>query len=472
MVRLTVSIITLIVLTTVTALAQEHAQAALTVKTERVIVFKDGYCMFIKNAVGETDAAGRASIDGIPDAAVLGSFWVTPKTGKLTNMIAKPIIIPRQGRQERRKVLLLEFDSAGSQRSVEVQVLHLSPGIRWIPTYRLALNKDGGADMMMQAEILNEAEDITDVAVDLVVGVPNFRFKDVVSPLSLESNLSNPLLQAAPQLMTQSMSNIMATQRMGDLRELPAETGRIAQPGVPAVPPELAGEGAQDLFVYHVPPLTLAAGQRAAIPLLSARVPFRHLYTWDVRLSRAGAEALPTGAAHISPVKLLKNDVWHQIELTNNTDVPWTTGAALMMQDYLPVAQELLTYTSVGSKCQIPLTVAVDVRGTYTEEEVARDLNALHFDGRDYVRISKKGTLQVTNRKKDSIDLTITCEFGGNATKASDGGEISVIDFADEDWRDFRGVPALTGHSTVRWNLKLSPGETKKVTCEYSYYAR
>jgi len=120
----------------------------------------------------------------------------------------------------------------------------------------------------------------------------------------------------------------------------------------------------------------------------------------------------------------------------------------------------------------VPLTVAVDIRGTYTEEETARELKAIRFDGDDYVRISKKGTLRVTNYKKEPADLMIACEFGGNATKASDGGTITVSDFANDDWRDFRGSRALTGHSTIHWELTLQPGSTKELTCEYLYYAR
>ncbi len=471
MVRFTASVVTALVLFTATVFAEAYPSGTLDVETVRVIVFKDGYCMFVKRASGKADQGGDALVEGIPDSMVLGSFWAIPETGKLNSITAKQRIIPRQARQETEKSLLLEFGPDAADREVKLTLLHFGPGVRWIPTYRISLHESGEADMAMQAEILNEAEDLTGVAADLVVGVPNFRFKDVVSPMSLEATLRNALQQAAPQLMSQSMSNVLLSQRVGEFRGQPAETEAPA-PGVPSLPPELVGEGSQDLFLYHVPRLTLRAGERAAIPLVSTRVPFRHIYTWDVRLSRSGTEAIPGRGKHASPIRLLKNEVWHQIELTNRTDVPWTTGAAMVMDGYLPVAQELLTYTSVGAKCQLPLTVAVDVRGTYTEEEVAREPGAIHFDGNDYVRIAKKGTLQVTNHKSESVPLMITCELGGNATEASDEGNIVVSDFVGEDWSDFRGSRALTGHSVIRWNLVLGAGETKEVTCEYFYYIR
>jgi hypothetical protein len=425
--------------------------------------------MFIKEATGKISPEGKAVIDNIPNAMVLGSFWVVPQTGKAPSVLARQQVIPKQGKQEIEKSLLLEFDAEKERERAELTVLYLGPGLRWIPTYRITLKKEDEADIGMQAEILNEAEDLVDAKVELVVGVPNFRFKDVISPMSLEPRLLNALQQAAPQLMSQTMSNVLFTQRS---REVRGRQPTIAFAEVPALPEELTGEESQDLFVYHIPRLSLRAGQRAAIPLKSVNVPIRHIYTWDVKLSRSGTEAVPGRGAHPSPVRLLKNEVWHQIELQNKTDVPWTTGAALIMDQFLPIAQELLTYTSIGGKCLLPLTVSMDIRGTYSEEETGREPKAIHFDGHDYVLITKQGKLRVTNYKTEQITLIITCEFGGNATEASDDGKIVVSDFVNEDWRDFRGNRSLTGHSTISWELKIDGGKTKEISCQYFYYAR
>ncbi len=470
MVRFAACVIAMLSVLVTAAVAAADSSPALDVDTERIVIFKDGYCMFIKRASGRADAAGRASINEVPDAMVLGSFWIIPSEGELVSATAKQRIIPGRTRHETEKSLLLDFGPAMAGRDVEATFFYFAPGIRWIPTYRIALGDDGKADMTMQAEIINEAEDLESVPTNLVVGVPNFRFKDVVSPMSLEATLRNTLLEAAPQLMSQTMSNVLMSQRVADIRALP----EAAAPGVgvPALPSELAAGESQDLFLYEIPRLTLRRGERAAIPLMSATIPFRHIYTWDLHLARSGVEAVPGRGRHSSPVRLLKNEVWHQIKSTNDTDAPWTTGAALIMDGYLPVAQELLAYTSIGAENLLPLTVAVDIRGTYEEEELGRELKAIHFDGNDYVRISKRGTLRVTNYKKDSADMVITCQFGGNAVKASDGGKISVGDFANEDWQSFRGSRALTGHSTIRWELALDPGETKELTCEYFYYTR
>ena len=54
----------------------EKNASELELKTVRVIVFKDGYTLIIKRGVATTDKAGEVFTDEVPDAAVLGSFWV------------------------------------------------------------------------------------------------------------------------------------------------------------------------------------------------------------------------------------------------------------------------------------------------------------------------------------------------------------------------------------------------------------
>ena len=449
-----------------------QAVTRLSTKTVRIVVFKDGYCMVIKKVTGKIDADRRAIVAEVPSTAVLGSFWMVSDKADLTSVVVRQKIVPRIGRTDTEKQLELEFDPKTPEGDTELTWSYFGPGIRWIPTYRIGIGPENNAELLMQAEILNELEDIEGIPVDLVVGVPNFRFKDVISPMSLQASLVNTLQQSAPQLMgQQSMSNAMFTQRAGEYRGSPDYEDSTAATA-PALPSSLTGEGAQDLFFYTIPNLTLRAGERAAVPTLAAKVPFKHIYTWDVHLQRAGVESAPTKGSHLSPVKLLKNEVWHQIEITNTTGLPLTTGAAMAMQGMLPIAQELLTYTPIAGKTQMPLTVAIDVRGTYAEEEISREANGIQFDSNNYARITKKGTLRVTNHKKEAVALLITSQFGGNCTQASDDGKFTQVDFSQDDWSNFRGHPALVGHSTVSWQLDVKPGETREVSCQYYYYVR
>jgi len=56
--------------------------------TEQVVVFKDGYCLVVKDGVAKTDGNGFAHTYEVPGAAVLGSFWAIPEVGEIKSMVA------------------------------------------------------------------------------------------------------------------------------------------------------------------------------------------------------------------------------------------------------------------------------------------------------------------------------------------------------------------------------------------------
>lgn len=455
------------------------AETTLEAKTSRVVVYKDGYVMVTKEVAGTVGIDGRGVIKELPENVGLGEFWMEPGQ----DGAGDPTVVARNryqqkpgGQVETKKEIVLQFPTAKNAKTpVKLDWEYYRPGIRWIPTYRLTLGKDGKARLRMQAEILNEMEDLDEVPLELVVGVPNFRFRDTVSPMILQLAMGNPLGAVSSAISASNAiflnSQVLSNARMGEARgrraDEPVPAG--AAEGMPAVPAELAGTagGAQDLFVYKLSPLTLKVGERAMVPVLSADIPFRHLYTWDVRTQRSGSVA-----AGNSPMKILKNEVWHQIELTNNTNLPFTTGAALILDGRQPIGQDLLTYTSVGGKVQVPLTIAVDVRGTSTDEITERVPNAVNLDGYPYCKIQAKSTLKVTNYKKETVTVLLQADFGGACTEATDKGKFRVSAFQGGDWENCTAHPALNSHSTVTWELTLKAGETQEVSCQYHYFLR
>ena len=329
------------------------------------------------------------------------------------------------------------------------------------------LDDEAEAVVSLQGELLNEVEDLRDVELSLVVGVPNFRFKGVVSPLALEGTLRGLLQQAAPGLMGQGqLSNAVYTQRAGELR------GRSGGPaGDASLAPELAGaDGQQDLFVYDVPKFSLPRGSRATVPLWESRVAYRHVYTLDVdvvRNARSGSWAVKGQQA--SPLQLATNEVWHQIELVNASQVPWTTGAAMVTRGGLPLGQELMTYTSVGGCTLLPITVAVDLRGTYAEEELARQPNALNWSGHSYGRIQKKASFTLANFREQPSTLRVRLSLGGRATKVGSNGMSRINDHRPDDWAD-QGYGAVNNHTDLTWELELPAGGNATLGCEFEFF--
>jgi hypothetical protein len=598
-------------------LAAEKSASELDLKTERVIVFKDGYSLFIKHGTATTDKNGEVFTDDVPDAAVLGSFWAVPEEGRLVSMLAgwkttknseekplpcrepieillankgkrakvelhdktlyqgvihevlvdktqtalgqpqlesldlassavKPKAVPLSSRVDRlappptdehtlatitgsnfvlrteegdvllpvsqvrsisvkemqttlaktlttsKKTKRLSFKFEGGEQKRSLTLMYFRPGIRWIPTYRISLHdkedkkkRDAAkgdekgpaksATVSLQAELLNEAEDLDDVPIDIVVGVPNFRFRGTPSPLVLESVLRNALAEAAPDLMgngTQQFSNSMYTQRSGEFRRNQAQANAVADGGNVQLPGELTAGGAQDLFVYNLPKLALGKGDRIAVPIFTTDVPYRDIYTWDVHVTKQDNAAAPSGSGTQSPLVLSKNEVWHQIQLINTTNVPWTTGAAMIMEGNQPLAQELLTYTPPKDEVRVPLTVSVDTRGSLTEKEVGRELKSIQWEGYNYARIEREMRLDLCNNKPIEIEAEITLHVGGKVDKASHEGSVVLSGYNPADWVQYQGHPAVNNSSVVTWKTKLKPGDNFEPTATYHYFSR
>jgi hypothetical protein len=545
--------------------AEAAADAGLIFETDRVVVFKDGYGLFVKHATGVVGADGLLYTDAVPPAAVLGTFWATADghdilslkaewverkssrdevtdcltvldllranqgralslemtygqtiTGKLVDVLEIPpapdgsaagggqlavmatptgtMVLPlglvrsitgdevetRMTRTTaaatRTKRLWFDLGPEAEGSAVTLRMFYFTSGIRWIPTYRLGGELKYDGHLALQGEILNEVEDIDGAVLDLVVGVPNFRFKGTISPLSLERVMVNALAHAAPGLMAQQMRNASFSQRESEWRGH-AAPAPPAGGGVADLAPELSAAGEQDLFVYTVESLTLAKGARAAVALWESSVPLRHLYTMEVEVARGsqsgggfGASSGASDQGHPSPLRLARNEVWHQLELPNRSEVPWTTGAVMLLRAVLPLGQELLTYTPRGGRVLVPVTVAVDVRGTHEEQEIDREPNALRWSGRDWARIRKRGTVTVTNYRDEPADMLISVSTGGKAESASGDATIKISAARAEDFNG--GHAAINNHSEIAWTLTLDPGETRGVSYVVSYYVR
>jgi hypothetical protein len=368
------------------------------------------------------------------------------------------------------KRLGFDLGKDAANRKATLRILYFAEGLRWIPTYRISGALVDRADIALQGELVNEAEDIADAAVDLVVGVPNFRFRATVSPLTLETTLRQALASADPALRNNAYSQVMMNQAEAD----PGDARRDGAAAL-SLAPELSAGGQQDLFVYGARRLSLRKGARATLPLWQSSAALRHLYTLDIPVVRdqqsGGAQRREAERApgSRSPLRLAEHEVWHQFELSNASPVPWTTGAALIMRDTLPIGQDLLAYTAVGASSRLPVTVAIDMCGDYAEEELSRQANARRWNGSELTLVRKKATITVRNLRKEAAQTRVAVALGGKAEVVSDGGRIQLNDYRSEDWKD-GGSHRFNNHSDLAWEFALEAGATRVLTCEFTYY--
>jgi len=143
----------------------------------------------------------------------------------------------------------------------------------------------------------------------------------------------------------------------------------------------------------------------------------------------------------------------------------------LLLKELLPLGQELLTYTSVGGEVLVPVTVAVDVRGTWSEEQVGRQENAAVRNNHSFTRITKRLTLKVKNHRSEAARTRVQVELGGRVYSVGEGGSIVHGEPRASDWEDRNLFDhALNPHADVSFEAELKPGEERAFTVEFELY--
>lgn len=373
-----------------------------------------------------------------------------------------PRSTPRCRSETTSKAKRLAFDLGpeAAGKSVAIRLLYFAPGITWIPTYRVEGAFVNQVGVALQGEVVNDAEDLVNVTPHLVVGVPNFRFRDVISPLSLERVLRRTLDDAPFTGPANNGLIGLSSSRRGDARRSAGSDASLA--------PELSASGAQDLFVYEAGNYSLPAGARATIPLWQADVALRHVYTLDIEYGMDGRgnpelkSSRAAGLGGTSPLRLTPHEVWHQVEIANDTHVPWTTGAALLLQEGMPLAQELLTYTTPGTRTLVPVTITTDLGASVLTEEVQREPRARRWGGYHYTRIRVRSTITLISHRTEDSTLHIRLRDIGKVESTSHEGRA-----VHDPW-----TGTVNGSSEVVWELVLPGGQERSLTYESDFYVR
>ena len=265
----------------------------------------------------------------------------------------------------------------------------------------------------MQAVLVNDAEDLKNAEAFLVVGVPNFVYSDVISPMALQQTLVELMKDAEERdnrRRQSPYSNALTGQR--GLSEMDYMVGGVGGGiGSPAelrsAVEELTGE--EDLFLYSRSGVTLARGERATYNVFSGGVSYEHLYEWDVpdtsRVNSMGGIENAYNAPDAGRATL--NSVWHSLRLKNSTKFPWTSAPAKVISGTKPISQDTLPYTPKGATSNLKLTVATDLRASREEREIGRQENAPHRPGYRYDLVTVEGTLKVKNYKSKDVPLEI-----------------------------------------------------------------
>jgi len=384
----------------------------------------------------------------------------------------------------------LDWGKRKPAKQVEMELMYLQRGIRWIPQYQIRIDGKGQATIRLQATLLNELTDLNDVTCHLVVGVPTFQFKDTVDPIALQQNLaqlSQYFREADPTAgQYQMLSNALMTQapRMSEYR---AREARPADLG-----PEVGGtaDNVEDLHIFTVRHLTLKKGQRMVVPVTEFTVPYKDVFVLELPFAPPPEVARRWNNQQQGEIArlLATPKVMHKIRLENKSDNPFTTAPALIVRDDRVLGQGLMTYTSKGGSVDLPVTAAVDIRVKKTDNELKRTPNALNWDGNNYAKIELAGTIALTNYRKQPVDLEVTRHVLGNVTEASQNGTVEMVNVFEDasfapagghgypHWWGWWDWPywwnRLNGVGRITWKPTLEPGKSIELKYDWHYFWR
>jgi hypothetical protein len=389
-----------------------------------------------------------------------------------------------------RNLLTLDFawPDAGPRREIEVGMAYVQRGLRWIPSYKVTIGATGKARVQLQGTLVNELADLDDVTANLVVGVPTFAFRGTVDPMALQQKVAQlgDYFDARSASGVALSNAVMAQVAVGGREDfrLREENERRNQPAE-AGPEVESSEPDQDLYVFTVKRVTLKKGERMVLPVAEYELGYRDVYVLDLPFAppmevRANANddqqrqlARLLGTPHFVHVLRLKN-AGHQ---------PLTTAPALISSGDRVLGQGMMSYTAPGADCDLGLTTAVDIKVAKTDKETGRAPNALTLDGSSYLRVDLTGSIAITNRRDQPVDIEVKRSILGHAETAGQAGKVEMVNAYEEGgavaqpfWWGWYGWPgwwgAVNGVGQFTWKTKVEPGKKLTLTYKWHYFWR
>jgi hypothetical protein len=381
--------------------------------------------------------------------------------------------------------LNLDWGKRKSEQAADVGMVYVQRGIRWIPNYRVDIDGKGNAIIKLQATIINELTDVEDVKAHLVIGVPKFAFEKTPDPISLQQTVAQLSSHFRSDSRTAyAFSNMIMSQAARPVRRTEVSGGNE----VLDVGPDVVGSGRnEDLYVFTLEHVTLKKGQRMVVPVAEYKLEYRDVFILElpfgpppeVRNRFNNDQQAKLAQLYHAP------KVIHKIRLANSAKCPLTTAPALILRQGRVIAQGMMTYTAVGASSDLELTTAVDIAVEKLDKETDRVPNATKWGGYTYARSNLTGTIHLTNRRTDTVDLEIRRSVLGHIDSATHKGLIEHLGRHEGEGTTSDGLPFwwnwynwphwwyhFNAVGRVTWKYELEPGKSVELEYKWHYFWR
>lgn len=376
-------------------------------------------------------------------------MWAVPKNA-ISEIFSDSELIYTLKTPGTKRVLRLQAETPGSG---SVYFVTLERGASWAPSYSVDISDPKILKLVAKATIIDDTLDLNRIEVRLVTGFPNIPLIRWMDPFTSGQSLldfTNSLMgMGTPADMRRAggfgggLGGQLSQNRLAE-RDFDAAFQTSTLPGLTA----------EDLFFYRQPNVSLKPGDRGYYVLFSAQSEYRHVYEWDI--PDQIRETQYVGRTPEEP-----NDVWHSLKFKNTSKQPFTTAGAIVMKDGEILGQDIMSYTSAEAEATVRITKALDVRADDAEEEISREREFLKIRSGNYDLVTLKGTLEITNRKSETVTLEITKDLTGELKSADDNPKVTSI---------AKGLRAVNPRQRLQWKIEVKPGEKKTIGYTYTVF--
>jgi hypothetical protein len=356
-----------------------------------------------------------------------------------------------------KKMPALQIDFKSKKGKQPLEMMYLSKGLAWKPDYKIDLIEENKARMSLRATVVNNAEDIKTDKLNLVAGVPNFRYATNISDLL-------NFLSISPTSNVSSFSNFAIPQNIRNESNLYGDFGGGASnitnnSNVNNLNDATAME---DLYFYTLKDIILKKGERAIFDIFNIDVPVEHIYETVLSDNNVSYSLQYSFINKTNPVI-------HTIKLTNNSTYTWTAASALVLKNdknqNAPISQDKLGYTSQKDDISVKLTEAPDVSVKFLDKEINREVSKKSIKKGKYTYyhdlVTVETVVTIHNYKNKDIRLDLKRAITGELGKT------------DEKWQLAPRVQfgyTLNKKTDVCWEINLKAGAEKVITYSYSFY--
>lgn len=342
------------------------------------------------------------------------------------------------------KTKVISLDLAKNTETQRIDISYLQKGLTWMPNYFLDINDSNNATLSLHANLVNDIEDINDVEVNFVVGIPAFHFSYVSSPmasnkdiLQILSDLNNP-----PKDSKGGIHPTMS--QRGPKYNVSYGTNYEAQ---------LEGTNAEDMFFYKKQNVSIRKNASALLPIFNTSITYSDIYTTELNANIKENRLIEANSKEI--------EVWHAIKFKNTSNFPLTTGSVFFNKknknkETALLSQNMIEFTPVNAYSKVKMAITPDI--VIQQEEIEK--NKEDYD-RYYDKYEMEGEITIINYKSKPIEMEVNRIVYGELKKTSQKWKFNTS----------YGTP-LNSKNNVQWKVTIPAGGVEKISYTYQVIAK